>query len=83
MSQDLLRLELPFPIKDWPGMSQWYVNCAHVEISGEGGGKPGPTIKIPEDYNSFLPGIGLTTDGVDFNSGLDKYVPPGPEVWSG
>jgi hypothetical protein len=79
----LLRLELPFPIKDWPGHSQWYVNCAHVEIVGEGGGTPGPMIKIPDDYSSFDEGIGMTTPGVEFNSGLDGYVPPGPAVWTG
>ncbi|KAK3215672.1 hypothetical protein GRF29_8g703876 [Pseudopithomyces chartarum] len=79
----LLRLELPFPIKDWPGHSQWYVNCAHVDIVGNGGGKPGPTIKIPDDYSSYDEGIGMTTDGVDYNIGLNKYQPPGPPVWRG
>lgn len=79
----LLRLELPFPIKDWPGHSQWYVNCAHVEIVGEGGGTPGPTIRIPDDYSSYDEGIGMTTPGVEFNSGLEGYVPPGPAVWTG
>lgn len=80
---DLLRLELPFPIKDWPGHSQWYVNCAQVNIVGGGRGTPGPTIKIPDDYSSFNEVIGLTTDGVEFNSGLDKYVPPDPKLWTG
>ncbi|KAF9732542.1 hypothetical protein PMIN06_005606 [Paraphaeosphaeria minitans] len=79
----LLRLELPFPIKDWPGHSQWYVNCAHVRIVGDGTGTPGPTIRIPDDYTSFDEGIGLTTPGVDFNAGLEWYVPPGPAVWTG
>jgi len=80
---DLLRLELPFPIKDWPEHSQWYVNCAHVDIVGAGGGTPGPTIKIPDDYSSNDPGIGLTTEGVDFNRGLNKYQSPGPAIWKG
>ncbi|KAK7190675.1 hypothetical protein DPSP01_013395 [Paraphaeosphaeria sporulosa] len=79
----LLRLELPFPIKDWPGHSQWYVNCAHVNIVGDGTGTPGPTIRIPDDYTSYDEGIGLTTPGVDFDTGLDWYVPPGPALWTG
>jgi hypothetical protein len=54
-----------------------------VEIVGEGGGTPGPMIKIPDDYSSFDEGIGMTTPGVEFNSGLDGYVPPGPAVWTG
>ncbi|KAF2683124.1 lytic polysaccharide monooxygenase [Lentithecium fluviatile CBS 122367] len=78
----MLRLELPFPIKDWPGHSQWYVNCAHVDIIGAGGGTPGPTIKIPDAYKNEDPGIGFE-DGVDFNKGLNNYHPPGPAVWEG
>ncbi|CAI6303570.1 unnamed protein product [Periconia digitata] len=78
----LLRLELPFPIKDWPGHSQWYTNCAHVNIIGSGGGSPGPSVKLPEAYNVLDPGINYE-DGVDYNEGLENYKPPGPEVWSG
>jgi hypothetical protein len=40
-------------------------------------------IRIPKDYSSFDEGIGMTTLGVGFNSGLDAYVPPGPAVWTG
>jgi hypothetical protein len=79
---DLLRLELPFPIKDWPGHSQWYVNCAHINLISSGGGTPGPTIKIPEAYTITDPGINFE-DGVDFDSGLGGYHPPGPPVWVG
>ena len=54
-----------------------------MDIVGTGGGTPGPTIKIPDDYSSYDAGIGLTTEGVDFDSGLKNYQPPGPPVWTG
>ena len=80
-----------------PGMDQWYVNCAHVNVVGPGGGKsnisetylmitllgtPGPLVKIPEVYSASDPGITLP-DGVSYEEGLLDYIPPGPPVWNG
>ena len=64
------------------GYSQWYVNCAHVNIIGPGGGKPGPMVKIPDVYREDDPGISLPYP-MDQTIGLSKYVPPGPPVWTG
>ncbi|KAF2657171.1 lytic polysaccharide monooxygenase [Lophiostoma macrostomum CBS 122681] len=31
--------------------TQQFMSCAHVEVTGSGGGTPGPTIKFPGSYN--------------------------------
>ena len=64
------------------GYSQWYVNCAHVNIIGPGGGKPGPLVRIPDCYHADDPGINMP-DSMDQNRGLDMYQPPGPPLWEG
>lgn len=70
---------------DGTSYSQWYVNCAHVDIISVGSGTPGPTIRIPEDYDGMHPGIHLPPDISEYGSegGLDRYTPPGPAVWTG
>lgn len=72
---------MPFP-GPTIGYSQWYVNCAHVNIIGPGGGNPGPMVRIPDVYREDDPGIALP-DGMSQTKGLSKYVPPGPAVWTG
>ncbi|CAI6234016.1 unnamed protein product [Periconia digitata] len=76
----LLRMEQfwPWGNKD---RSQWYVNCAHVNIVGSGGGTPGPTIKIPEAYHATDPGILLPTNSTGWIT--EGYKPVGPPVWTG
>ena len=41
---------MPFDGEVILGYSQWFVNCAHVNIVGPGGGTPGPMVRIPEVY---------------------------------
>lgn len=36
--------------------TQQYINCAHMEIIGPGGGTPGPTVKFPGAYSLDEPG---------------------------
>lgn len=51
----LMRIEQFYPtsFKDY---SQWYVNCAHVNIIGEGGGTPTGFAKFPGTYRPDDPG---------------------------
>lgn len=73
---------MPFGGKINIGYSQWYVNCAHVNIVGSGGGTPGPMIRIPEGYREDDPGINMP-EGMTQTKGLDRYVPHGPPLWRG
>lgn len=45
---------MPTPQK---GYNQWYVNCAHVNIIGPGGGKPTGFAKFPGTYTEDDPGM--------------------------
>lgn len=45
----LLRIEQFMPTEEF-NYSQWYVNCAHVNIIGPGGGKPTEFAKFPGTY---------------------------------
>lgn len=36
--------------------TQQYINCAHIEIVGPGGGTPGPAVKFPGAYSLDEPG---------------------------
>ncbi|KAF2183991.1 lytic polysaccharide monooxygenase [Zopfia rhizophila CBS 207.26] len=63
-------------------MSQWYINCAHVNIVGSGGGTPTGFARFPEAYDIEDPGIRIT-EAQDKKTNLLSYVPPGPKVWTG
>ncbi|KAH8725611.1 glycoside hydrolase [Phaeosphaeriaceae sp. PMI808] len=52
----LLRIEQFLPSSQ-RGQSQWFVNCAHVEIVGQGGGIPGPFTRFPNAYSEDDPGV--------------------------
>jgi len=58
--------------------SQFYVNCAHADIVGEGSGVPGPLAKIPGVYASHQPDVLFNPKGMDFN--ISYYVAPAPTV---
>ncbi|KAF1993579.1 lytic polysaccharide monooxygenase [Amniculicola lignicola CBS 123094] len=73
----------------WPSLyldsSQWYINCAHVNIVGQGGGQPTGSARFPGTYEVLDSSIWVTDDGIyqpPFK-GLSKYVAPGPKVWTG
>jgi hypothetical protein len=51
----LLRIEQWMPTQ-LSNYSQWYVNCAHVNIVGPGGGSPTEFAKFPGTYVVDEPG---------------------------
>ena len=73
---------MPFPSTDGLGYSQWYVNCAHVNIIGSGGGTPGPTVRFPEAYGPNDAFITMQYPGAAGQThGLTNYPEPGPAKW--
>ncbi|KAK0707196.1 glycosyl hydrolase family 61-domain-containing protein [Apiosordaria backusii] len=84
----LMRIEQFWPTNSY-NYSQWFVNCAHVNIIGEGGGNPAGFAKFPGTYDIDDPGIRLAEDQM-VNGGVKAedmrllaYKPPGPAVWTG
>ncbi|KAF2122408.1 glycoside hydrolase [Lophiotrema nucula] len=64
--------------------SQFYVNCAHIEIVNPSQivGTPGPLVKIPGVYVRGQPDVYFST----YDYALDPtmtFVPPKPVVWTG
>ena len=84
----LMRIEHFYPrvdIRDRPDLkphadTQFYVNCAQVEIVGEGGGKPAPLVKIPGVYKWPQKDVNFDISGMYDSS---KYVAPYSPVWMG
>ncbi|KAI0408348.1 lytic polysaccharide monooxygenase [Xylaria palmicola] len=85
----LMRLEqwLPTPLVNF---TQWYVNCAHVNIIGPGGGTPTEFAKFPGTYNTTDPGLQIPQDQfvnggyvADEDMRLLDYKAPGPAIWTG
>lgn len=62
--QYLMRIEQFQPSAKF-NQTQWYVNCAQIEIKGEGGGNPGELIKFPGGYDLF-----------DYGESIVKMEPP-------
>ncbi|KAF2835028.1 lytic polysaccharide monooxygenase [Patellaria atrata CBS 101060] len=75
----LLRFEHIF-LNTYFNNTQYYQNCAHVEIVGPGGGTPGPTIKFPGGYDNFDRGLWVPEKAM---ANPPSYTPPGPPVWTG
>ncbi|KAK7221422.1 hypothetical protein V2G26_009425 [Clonostachys chloroleuca] len=76
----LLRFEHIFPN---PTDTQFYVNCAHVEIVNNGeSGIPGPTTKIPGVYTRGQPDVYFLTYDLS-DEEVENFVPPPPIVWEG
>ncbi|KAH7117702.1 fungal cellulose binding domain-containing protein [Dendryphion nanum] len=81
----LLRVE-HFNIQPYYNQTQMYVNCAQIEITGPGGGTPGPTIKFPGGYDPKDPGIWIPRSMYQPykpSELLKNYKGPGPAVWKG
>ncbi|OAL03137.1 hypothetical protein IQ06DRAFT_334598 [Phaeosphaeriaceae sp. SRC1lsM3a] len=80
----VLRIEQFLPSSQH-GQSQWFVNCANVEIVGEGGGTPGPFVKFPNAYSEDEPSVWFREPGTEqgFPKDAMTYVEPKPAVWTG
>ncbi|KAI0378479.1 glycoside hydrolase [Hypomontagnella monticulosa] len=76
----LLRFEHVAPSKT---QSQFYVNCAHIEIVNPSTevGTPGPMVKIPGIYKMGQPDVYFSYWENGFN--VTSWTGPKPEVWSG
>ncbi|KAJ2912652.1 hypothetical protein MD484_g7765, partial [Candolleomyces efflorescens] len=61
------------------GGAQFYISCAQIEVTGGGGGNPGPLVAIPGVYTGREPGIMLNI----YYPVPTNYVMPGPAVWRG
>ncbi|KAF2877693.1 glycosyl hydrolase family 61-domain-containing protein [Massariosphaeria phaeospora] len=90
--QYLLRVEHinPSPKSE----TEFYVNCAQVNILGPGGGTPPKSFaRFPGTYKVDEPALSLpdgeqivdskARNGVRWLHGFLAYVPPGPTVWTG
>tara|TARA_R110002003_G_scaffold626_3_gene20884 strand:- start:1565 stop:2329 length:765 start_codon:yes stop_codon:yes gene_type:complete len=80
----LLRVE-QFLASSYLGQSQWFVNCAHVEIVGAGGGRPEGLVKFPGAYHDEDPSVWFREEGTESGYPKDfmKYVEPKPAAWTG
>jgi hypothetical protein len=80
----VLRIEQWLP-SNLHGQSQWFVNCAHVEIVGPGGGSPGPFVRFPNAYSEDEQAVWFHNEDPDKGYVRDalEYVMPKPDVWTG
>lgn len=85
----LMRIENIFPTHMYD-YSQWYINCAQVNIIGPGGGTPTQFAKFPGTYDINDPGIRIPENQFvqgglvpDSEMRLLDYKAPGPPVWTG
>ncbi|KAF2445602.1 lytic polysaccharide monooxygenase [Karstenula rhodostoma CBS 690.94] len=79
----LVRWEHIFPN---PQDSQFYVNCAHVEIIGNKAGvEPDQEykVKIPGVYTRGQEDVYFFSYDYGLKGSLDGFVPPKPDVWQG
>lgn len=84
----LLRIEHFYPrpdVRDRPDLqphsdTQFFINCAQIEIVGKGGGVPGPLVKIPGVYKKTQKDVFFDASGM---YDVSKYVAPYPPAWKG
>jgi len=50
------------------GHTEFYFECAQIEVGGNGNGRPGPLVKIPGLYDSNDPALRFWIYGVPANS---------------
>ncbi|KAI1265305.1 lytic polysaccharide monooxygenase [Xylariaceae sp. FL1019] len=60
------------------GGAQIYLSCAQIEVTGGGGGTPGPLVAFPGAYKASDPGLLWSYYPVP-----TSYAAPGPAVWTG
>jgi len=75
-----------FNISPYYNATQQFINCAHVEVIGPGGGTPGPFTKFPGAYDIADNGIWLPNAMYNPYKPTDllkKYKGPGPAIWTG
>ena len=81
-----MRVEMIYPnvLPDTLG-TQFYVECAQVNIMGPGGGTPKGFVKFPGAYTKDTPGVKMDEAGFGhaLNRNLNKYPIAGPAVWTG
>ncbi|KAF2827236.1 hypothetical protein CC86DRAFT_405374 [Ophiobolus disseminans] len=66
--------------------TQMFINCAHIEVTGPGGGSPGPMTKFPGALSAKDPGIWLANALWYPNRPMDElknWQGAGPKVWTG
>ncbi|KAF2671583.1 hypothetical protein BT63DRAFT_467679 [Microthyrium microscopicum] len=61
------------------GKAQFYMECAQIRVTGTGGGKPGPTVKIPGYLTASSPAITYNK----WKASPGAYHLPPPAVWTG
>ncbi|KAF2262934.1 hypothetical protein CC78DRAFT_582130 [Lojkania enalia] len=79
----LLRIEQFMPTSSF-NYTQWYVNCAHINIIGRGGGslQGYDFAKFPGSYDIMDPGLWIGW-AQESQTSLSDYIAPGPAVWKG
>jgi hypothetical protein len=82
-----MRVEMIYPnLLPDDSRTQFYVNCAHVNVIGPGGGSPGTFVKFPGLYNKNTPGVKMPDEkvfGPSLTKNLNQYIMPSPAVWKG
>ncbi|KAK4118117.1 lytic polysaccharide monooxygenase [Parathielavia appendiculata] len=76
----LLRVEqIALHMAMQPNRAQFYIACSQIQVTGGGGGSPGPLVALPGAYSSNDPGILVNLGAIQ----PEQYKPPGPAVWRG
>ncbi|THG98950.1 hypothetical protein EW026_g3321 [Hermanssonia centrifuga] len=61
------------------GGAQFYISCGQINVTGGGGGTPGPLVSIPGVYTGYEPSILINI----YSPIPANYTQPGPAVWTG
>ncbi|KAI1337334.1 glycosyl hydrolase family 61-domain-containing protein [Xylariaceae sp. FL0016] len=81
----LLRIEQFMPTAIY-NVTQWYPNCAQINVLGKGGGVPTGFARFPGTYKVDDPGILISEEMAAYPPdarNLSYYAAPGPAVWTG
>lgn len=64
-------------------MTQFFVNCAQIEVVGPRGGTPGPLVKLPDAYKWDDPGILISPEMFARQKKDENFRVAEPPVWTG